>query len=52
LHDAPAARENPAPIRQTSAAPAPDERLLEAAGACPAGAILLFDANTGEEIDP
>ena len=31
---------------------APDDVLLEAARACPAGAILLFDADTGEEIDP
>jgi ferredoxin len=31
---------------------APDHVLLEAARACPAGAILLFDADTGEEIDP
>jgi ferredoxin len=29
-----------------------DERLLAAARACPAGAILLFDAETGEEVDP
>ncbi|HET8758759.1 MAG TPA: ferredoxin [Solirubrobacteraceae bacterium] len=31
---------------------APDDRLLEAARACPAGAILLFDADTGAEVDP
>ena len=31
---------------------ASDDRLLEAARACPAGAILLFDADTGDEIDP
>ena len=31
---------------------ASDERLLEAARACPAGAILLFDADTGDEVDP
>jgi ferredoxin len=31
---------------------APDTKLLEAARACPAGAILLFDAETGEEVDP
>jgi ferredoxin len=31
---------------------APDDQLLEAARACPAGAILLFDADTGDEIDP
>jgi ferredoxin len=30
---------------------ASDEKLLEAARACPAGAILLFDAETGEEVD-
>ena len=29
-----------------------DDRLREAALACPAGAILLFDADTGDEIDP
>lgn len=31
---------------------APDEQLREAARACPAGAILLIDAQTGDEIDP
>ena len=31
---------------------APDDQLLEAARACPAGAILLVDADTGDEIDP
>jgi ferredoxin len=31
---------------------ATDERLLAAARACPAGAILLHDADTGEEVDP
>jgi ferredoxin len=31
---------------------APDDRLRESARACPAGAILLFDADTDEEIDP
>jgi ferredoxin len=31
---------------------APDDVLREAAHACPAGAIMLFDADTGEEIDP
>jgi ferredoxin len=31
---------------------APDDRLLEAARACPAGAIVLVDDETGEEIDP
>ena len=29
-----------------------DERLRAAARACPAGAVLLFDADTGEEVDP
>ena len=29
-----------------------DAQLREAARACPAGAILLFDAETGEEVDP
>ena len=29
-----------------------DEQLRAAARACPAGAILLFDAATGEEVDP
>jgi ferredoxin len=28
-----------------------DERLRAAARACPAGAIVLFDADTGEEVD-
>ena len=28
-----------------------DERMLAAARACPAGAILLYDAETGEEVD-
>ena len=28
-----------------------DERLLAAALACPAGAIVLYDADTGEEVD-
>ena len=31
---------------------APDHVLLEAARACPAGAIVLVDEATGEEIDP
>ena len=31
---------------------APDDRLRDAARACPAGAVLLFDADTGDEIDP
>jgi ferredoxin len=30
----------------------PDELLRQAARACPAGAILLLDADTGEEVDP
>ena len=29
-----------------------DDELRAAARACPAGAILLFDASTGEEVDP
>jgi ferredoxin len=29
-----------------------DERLRAAARACPAGAVLLSDADTGGEIDP
>ena len=29
-----------------------DDRLVAAARACPAGAILLYDADTGEEVDP
>jgi ferredoxin len=33
-------------------APGTDEQLRAAARACPAGAILLFDAATGEEVDP
>jgi ferredoxin len=32
--------------------PGTDEQLKGAARACPAGAILLFDAATGEEVDP
>lgn len=31
---------------------APDDVLLEAARACPAGAIVLVDEATGEEVDP
>ena len=31
---------------------APDDVLLEAARACPAGAIVLVDSETGEEVDP
>ena len=31
---------------------APDDALLEAARACPAGAIVLVDEATGEEVDP
>jgi ferredoxin len=30
---------------------AADDRLLAAARACPAGALMLFDADTGEEVD-
>lgn len=30
----------------------PDELLRQAARACPAGAIILIDADTGEEVDP
>jgi ferredoxin len=33
-------------------APGTDEQLRAAARACPAGAILLFDAATNEEVDP
>jgi ferredoxin len=33
-------------------APGTDEQLRSAARACPAGAILLFDSQTGEEVDP
>jgi ferredoxin len=32
--------------------PGTDEELRAAARACPAGAILLFDASTGEAVDP
>jgi hypothetical protein len=31
---------------------APDDVLLEAARACPAGAIVLVDPESGEEVDP
>ena len=31
---------------------APDAVLLDAARACPAGAIVLIDEATGEEVDP
>jgi ferredoxin len=31
---------------------APDDVLIEAARACPAGAIVLVDEETGEEVDP
>ena len=31
---------------------APDDVLRKAARACPAGAIVLIDADTGEEVDP
>ena len=30
----------------------PEDRLREAARACPAGAIVLIDDVTGEEVDP
>ena len=30
---------------------APDDQLREAARACPAGAIVLLDADRGEEVD-
>ena len=29
-----------------------DERLRACARACPAGAVMLFDAASGEEVDP
>ena len=32
--------------------PTTDDRLRACALACPAGAVLLFDALTGEEVDP
>ena len=32
--------------------PGTDDQLRAAARACPAGAIILFDAETGEEVDP
>jgi ferredoxin len=28
----------------------PDDRIVEAARACPSGAIVLIDADTGEEM--
>ena len=31
---------------------APDDVLMEAARACPAGAIVLVEESTGEEVDP
>ena len=31
---------------------APDDVLRDAARACPAGAIILVDDETGEEVDP
>ena len=34
------------------AQPGTDEQLRQAARACPTGAILLFDHDTGEEVDP
>ena len=33
-------------------APGTDEQLRQAARACPAGAIILVDAETGIEVDP
>jgi len=36
----------------TQVAPGTDEQLRRAARACPAGAILLYDDSTGEEVDP
>ena len=33
-------------------APGSDEQLRQAARACPAGAIILLDAETGAEVDP
>ena len=33
-------------------APGSDEQLRRAARACPAGAIVLVDAETGTEVDP
>jgi len=33
-------------------APGTDEQLRQAARACPAGAIILVDAETGTEVDP
>lgn len=33
-------------------APGTDEQLRQAARACPAGAIILLDAETGNEVDP
>jgi ferredoxin len=32
--------------------PASEDRLRACARACPAGAVVLFDADTGDEIDP
>jgi ferredoxin len=29
-----------------------DDRLRACARACPAGAVMLFDADSGEEVDP
>ena len=33
-------------------APSSDEQLRKAARACPAGAIILIDADTNTEVDP
>ena len=38
--------------RRARQGPGTDDELRAAARACPAGAILLFDAATGEEVDP
>jgi ferredoxin len=50
LHAAPGAFELTDVARQV--APTTDDHLRAAARACPAGAILLFDEATGEEVDP
>ena len=38
--------------RRAVAARAPKTSSARAARACPAGAIILFDAETGDEVDP
>ena len=50
LHAAPGVFELEDVARQV--APGTDEQLRSAARACPAGAILLYDDSTGEEVDP